>query len=76
MEAFSKSTDSKIIYEIVVSGYISPDWSDRLGGMSISPSKDTSLLSGQLLDQSELNGVISTLVNQRHTIISVLKKDN
>lgn len=62
-------------YEIRVSGYVDPLNSDILGGMSISASKEESILRGSLIDQSELNGVINSLVNGRHTILSIITKD-
>ncbi len=63
------------IYEIRVSGYVNPEDSDILAGMTITASQEESMLRGPLVDQSELNGVINTLVNKRHNILSIINKD-
>jgi hypothetical protein len=47
------------IYEIIVQGHLDTDWSLELEGMTISHRRDgTSLLSGPLLDQSVLQGLL------------------
>ena len=63
-------------YRIRVAGAISPDWSDRMGGLQITTSgragePSASCLDGELLDQSALIGVLSTLYDLNLPIESV-----
>ena len=53
-------------YQIRVQGVLTQDWSDRLGGMAINAAGQDSeapvtTLSGRLLDQAALFGVLNTL---------------
>ncbi len=53
-------------YRIRVGGSLDPSWSDRLGGLAITISgqfgvKTTTVLEGELVDQSALMGVLNTL---------------
>ena len=64
-------------YHIVVQGFLSADWSDRLSGLEITNSspedgtiKTTSLL-GTIRDQAQLSGVLDTLYNLHLTILKV-----
>jgi hypothetical protein len=58
-------------YRITVLGNLDESWSDRLGGMSITPTSDSSgspvtILSGQLRDQAALLGVLNALYDPLH----------
>jgi hypothetical protein len=63
-------------YRIRVQGFLDESWSERLAGMRITTSslKDrgpvTSLV-GQLRDQAELSGVLSTIYEMHLTLLSV-----
>jgi hypothetical protein len=47
------------IYQIIVQGQLDTDWSEELEGLTITHRSDgTSLLSGPLLDQSALHGLL------------------
>jgi hypothetical protein len=47
------------IYQIIVQGHLDTDWSEELEGLTITHRSDgTSLLSGPLLDQSALHGLL------------------
>ena len=55
-------------YRIRVEGSLDPSWSDRLGGLTITSSgkfgvKTTTILEGELVDQSALMGVLHSLYN-------------
>ena len=70
--------DSLGTYRIKVTGYLDDSWSDRLGGMTItSKSKrgqpPVTTLTGELLDQTELAGVLSTLNDLGYPLQSVKK---
>ncbi|MFY0628199.1 MAG: hypothetical protein JXR07_18010 [Reichenbachiella sp.] len=70
-------TESSAIYQISVSGFLDASWSTRLGGMSFdhqSISDNTiTTLTGEIIDQSQLNGVLNALFNHRLEVLSVLK---
>jgi hypothetical protein len=53
-------------YQILVEGIIDPLWCDAMGGLEITVLRDpgrfpVTLLTGQLVDQSALEGVLDTL---------------
>ena len=63
-------------YRITVQGYLDASWSDRLGGLEITVSaveQDLAVtqLSGELLDQAGLLGVLNALYNLHYPLISV-----
>ena len=63
-------------YCILVKGTLREDWSDRLGGMSITnrtqgEHETVTELVGQLLDQAALAGVLETLYELHLPILSV-----
>lgn len=64
-------------YDITVQGAIDPKWSDRLAGMHITTKdgKDgapLTTLTGHLLDQAELSGVLNSLYELHLPIVSVV----
>lgn len=70
----SVQQDEVYTYEIVVSGILSPEMSDLVAGMEIRNERN-SILKGKLKDQSELMGVLNTLVNYRSKVLSVKRLD-
>jgi len=63
-------------YRICVQGHLDEKWSDYVQGMSISTEYDecqnpVTTLTGQLLDQTALMGVINTLYDRHFPILSV-----
>ena len=68
--------DMPATYQIRVQGCLPESWSGRMGGMTVKPSgHDDELpettLTGQLLDQSALLGVLNTLYDLHLPLISV-----
>lgn len=64
------------VYRIVVQGALGENWSDRLGGMTITITergelRPHSTLVGNIRDQAELNGVIETLYGLHLPILKV-----
>ena len=64
-------------YRIRVQGYLDQSWSDRLGGLTIKVSNPgdeapVTTLSGRLLDQTALFGVLNTLYDLRLSLLSVV----
>ena len=64
------------VYKIIVQGEMDENWSDRLGGMQISVTREednqpqTELI-GRINDQAALSGVLNTLYDFQFTIISL-----
>ena len=63
-------------YRIEVLGRLDSSWSGRLAGMSITITGgkgvvSRTILEGQVMDQSGLTGVLNTLCDLRHPLISV-----
>ncbi len=72
----TKKMDGPVCYRIVVQGGLEELWSERLGGLKITihTRQEGSVLtelSGEVLDQSALFGVLSTLFNLRMPLVSV-----
>jgi hypothetical protein len=63
-------------YRIRVQGRVDSSWADRLGGMTVTvdPSDDqlaVTILEGHLPDQAALSGVLNTLYELHHPLLSV-----
>ena len=75
--------DSPGQYRIRVQGFLSAEWSDRLGGLQIvtlqaEDSDPVTVLSGEIIDQAALLGVLNALYDLRYPLLSVqrLEGDN
>ena len=68
-----------IVYRIRFEGRLDPSWSDRLGAMAIeldeSGPRPITTLTGRLVDQAALAGVLNTLVDLHLTLISVQRQE-
>ena len=67
---------SPATYSIQVAGYLDEDWSARLGGLHITPSGEdekaaVTTLSGPMIDQAALFGVLKALYDMRLPLLSV-----
>ncbi len=64
-------------YQISIKGYLDINWSERLAGMNVihydSENGPFSILTGNIIDQSELFGVLNALNDYQYTILSVNK---
>ena len=62
-------------YHIIVKGFLAPDWAEYLGGLVIAPGseagKTTTTLSGEMIDQAALMGVLNNLYGLGFSILSV-----
>lgn len=58
-------------YQIQVKGKLGQDWSEWFSGMTIEYEKGISILSGKLLDQSALHGVLIRIRDLGLPLISV-----
>ena len=65
------------MYEISVEGALDQNQLRRLSGLSlqqhVSESRTITTLSGSMIDQAELNGILNTLYNYQYTVLSVQK---
>lgn len=64
------------VYKIHLQGALDKSWSDRLNGMSIKTSTDendypVTTMSGELLDQAALMGVLNSVYNMGLPLLSV-----
>jgi hypothetical protein len=70
------------VYTIRVQGKLGDEWSGRLGGMQITQeekkgAKTISTLTGRIIDQSALSGVLNTLYELHLPVLSVnILEDN
>ena len=77
-ESFNIGTPAR--YRIRVLGKIDSGWHDRLAGMTISTSdtrhaREVTTLTGNLLDQAALSGLLDTLYQLHHPLLSVENLD-
>jgi hypothetical protein len=68
--------DARGKYRILIRGTVDASWLDRLGGMTVSTTRladgsAATILSGELVDQSALVGVVNTLHDLGIPLISV-----
>jgi hypothetical protein len=64
------------IYQIIVQGHLDTDWSEELEGLTITHRSDgTSLLSGPLVDQSALHGLLLKVRDLGLTLLSFTRLD-
>ncbi|MGH8473341.1 MAG: hypothetical protein ACREVJ_13000, partial [Gammaproteobacteria bacterium] len=63
-----------IVYEIRVKGHLDPRWTDWFGGMTITPTEggDT-LLTGQVVDQAALHGLLRKVRDLGMPLISAIR---
>ena len=72
--------DTPATYRICVQGFLDERWSDRLGGVSITTTGQKSgapvtTLSGRLIDQAAVLGVLNTLHDLRLPLLFVECED-
>jgi hypothetical protein len=68
--------DSPGRYQISIQGVLSADWSDRLGGLEIvttssADGRPVTTLTGDVIDQAVLLGVLNALYDLRYPLLSV-----
>lgn len=72
--------DSPAYYTIELQGRLSPDWSDRLGGLAVTCTETDArppltTLNGWLLDQAALAGVLISVYNFGLALLSVTRSE-
>lgn len=67
--------DKPAAYRIQIQGHLGKQWADHLGGLSISvsgePDKTVTTLSGQVMDQAALFGILNSLYDLGFSLLSV-----
>ena len=67
-------------YQITVDGKVNKEYLHNITGLSVSLTElkghTISVLTGEILDQSALSGIINLLVDNRYSVITVIKIDN
>ncbi len=64
-------------YEIRIEGPLNPRWSDWFAGLSICLLPDgTTLIAGDLPDQSALHGILMKIRDLNLVLVSVNRKEN
>ncbi len=65
------------LYEIRIQGHLDPSWSDWLGGLEIVSHTGTeTLLSGPVIDQVALHGILDRLYALNLPILAVVQVRN
>ena len=68
---------AEALYEIQIKGHLDPSWSDWLGELTItSQADDVTLLTGPIVDQAALHGILDKLYALNLTILSVVQVKN
>jgi hypothetical protein len=61
-------------YKIIVKGHIAEYWSESLGGLKISQmSNGETMLSGDIVDQAQLHGILNRIRDMGLTLVEVHK---
>ena len=67
-------------YQITVEGKVNEEYLQNISGLSVSTTElkghSISVLTGEIIDQSALSGIINLLVDNRYSVITVIKIEN
>ena len=64
----------KELYEIRIEGHLAPSWSETFDGMQLNFTPDgETTLSGALVDQAALHGLLARIRDLNLTLISVIR---
>lgn len=68
--------DEHELYEIRIKGHLDSRWADRLEGMSFTHESDgTTILSGPVVDQAALHGLLRKVRDLGLPLVSVIQVD-
>lgn len=68
----SKNPDEPLVYQIKIKGHLGRQWTDWFEGMTITLEDDShTLLTGSVVDQSALHGLLRKVRNLGMPLISV-----
>jgi hypothetical protein len=77
MCSFTRKGNKPMLYQITVSGSVDQRYLPVLGDVklveTLSESGSITTITGEMQDQSALGGIINTLIDNRYSLISVMK---
>ena len=70
-------TSQAMIYKIILEEHIDPQWTDWFEGLTITP-KDNgdTLITGQVVDQAALHGLLKKVRDLGLTLVSVIRVES
>jgi len=66
-----RECDEQHVYQIRVQGKLDERWSDWFNGMAITSERGVTKLTGAVMDQARLRGILSKIWDLNLTLISV-----
>ncbi len=70
-QEFDLRMDALADYRICVQGCLDESWSERMAGLDVQSTSETTTLTGSLPDQAALSGVLNTLYDLQLPVVSV-----
>ena len=68
----TSNSDQPVVYEIRIAGHLPPQWSDWFAGFTVTLEPDgTTLLSGPLVDQAALYGLLKKVRDLGMPLVAV-----
>jgi len=75
-----KNFEGPATYQITVQGKVDPEFMKQLNTLTVTHTeardKTLSTLTGEIVDQESLNGLLNILFDHRYSVISVMKIDH
>jgi hypothetical protein len=65
--------DQPMVYQIRVKGHLGPRWADWFGGMTITLEEGDTLLTGPVVDQAALHGLLRKVRDLGMPLISAVR---
>lgn len=71
-----KQTDAPRVYQIRIEGHLGPEWTDWFDGLTLTPEDNGEmLLTGPVVDQAALHGLLRKIRDLGMPLISVQRMD-
>jgi hypothetical protein len=65
-------SDTRTVYQIKVKGYLDSNWSEWFGGLTVTYDEhDNTILTGPVVDQAALYGILNRIRDLGLTLVSV-----